>query len=133
MEDINNMQNVFITYDEYNSLKNYNLAKEIKDFKMDDFDQAVMFFDEYKKYIEPERFEIEEIRPSYVLLPRFLFLENIDILEDFVYVDNQGNKKYLNDYLKEEYKLHEEYQLTGESIKSIDSAVKELDKGGSDA
>ena len=94
----------------FDELKNpkYQIGKEIKNFKFYDenegADQTVMFFDKDYNYIDPKRFEIENILPEYVLLPKFFWIENLDKLEDFVCIDNSGNKYYLTDFFKEEPK-----------------------------
>lgn len=124
-------QHIYITFEEYNLLKNpkYNLASSINQFKLDDIDEGVMFYDEFHKFIEEERMEIENIKPKYVLLPRFIFLENIDKLEEFYYVQDNGSKKILSDYLKHDYKLIKNYSLEEESINKLEKEMKEL-KGG---
>jgi len=82
---------IFVPYKVYQELKKYKLNKGYKDFKIEDFDQGVMFFDEDQNWIDPRRFEIENIFPSYVLLPRFLWLENIDKLENFKILIEKGS------------------------------------------
>ena len=82
---------IFVSYKIYQELKKYNLNKGIKQFKIEELDQGVMSFDEDQKWIDPRRFEIENIFPSYVLLPRFIWLENIDKLENFKILMEKGS------------------------------------------
>ena len=73
------MKHVYVDYEIYQELKSdkYKLAKGISQFKIDDLDQGVMFFDENDNFIDPERLKIENIKISKVLLPRFLFFLKI--------------------------------------------------------
>jgi len=106
--------NIFIPYEIFQELKNkkYKLGQGIKQFKFsEEIDQGVMFFDENQNYIDPKRFEIENIKPSWVLLPRFFWLENLDKLEEFFAIDNQGNKWFGADLIKFDLDLIKDYQV----------------------
>ena len=83
--------NLFVPYKIYQELKKYQLTKGIKQFNIEELDEGMMFFDEDQKWIDPRRFEIENIIPSYVLLPRFIWLENIDKLEQFKLLIENGS------------------------------------------
>lgn len=78
-------ETTYIPYEIYQELKDkrYKLDKGIKEFNIEDLDQAVIFFDSDHKYIDPSRFEFERIIPSYVLIPRFLWFNNYDKLLNF--------------------------------------------------
>jgi len=69
---------VFLEYKDYKILKSIiNKYKHILKIKPDYLDQGVMFFDQDAKYIEKERFEIENIIPAFILLPKFFWEENL--------------------------------------------------------
>jgi len=131
---IDDLQNVYVPYQEYLDIikDEYHLGRNIKGFKSEELPNSVLFYDEDHKYIDDERFEVENIIPKYVLLPRFLFLENIDIFEHFVTVDNSGNKKYISDYLAIEKKLinEESEQINFELIQK---EMEKLHKGEENA
>jgi len=124
------MKHVFVDYEIYQELKNekYKLARGIGQFKIEDLDQGVMFFDKNLNFIEPERLKIENIEINKVLLPRFLFLQNIDKLEDFMYINNEGNKITFLDLFKDEEKNIEKYGLNQEQEKKIDELLNSLTK-----
>ena len=107
-----NKSNIYIPYEIYQELKNkkYKLSQGIKQFNFqEDIDNGVMFFDEDDNFIDPRRFDIEDIKPSFVLLPRFFWLENLDKLEEFFAVDDQGNKWYGADLIKNDFNLIKNY------------------------
>jgi len=101
---------IYITYETFNLLKRINLAKGINQFNMDQIEDCVMFFDENHNWIDPQRLKIEDVRIYYVLLPRFIWLENLDKLEDFLLVDNDGNKITVIDYIKIEEESIKRYK-----------------------
>jgi len=107
-----------VPYQVFLELKNkkYNLDKDfnnrkIKEFDLENLDEGVMFFDEELNYIDPKRFEMEDIKVSYVLLPRFIWLNNLSKLEDFTVLDNNLNKINLINFLKIEEEYIENYGL----------------------
>ena len=111
---------IFVPYKIYQELKKYNLNKGIKQFKIEELDQGVMFFDEDLKWIDPRRFEIENIFPSHVLLPRFIWLENIDKLEQFKILIEKGSNFDLLTY-EDFIKFDEE--VINESKKRFDEGA----------
>ena len=122
------MKHVYVDCEIYQELKSdkYKLAKGISQFKIDDLDQGVMFFDENDNFIDPERLKIENIKISKVLLPRFLFLENIDKLESFFILNKDGNKISFIDLFKEEEANIEQYGLKEHQEKSINQIIENL-------
>jgi len=122
------MKHVYVDYEIYQELKSdkYKLAKGISQFKIDDLDQGVMFFDENDNFIDLERLKIENIKISKVLLPRFLFLENIDKLESFFILNRDGNKISFIDLFKEEEANIEQYGLKEHQEKSINQIIENL-------
>jgi superfamily II DNA or RNA helicase len=71
-----------ITFQEWNTLKQYgNLTKGFKQFPVEELDDIVVFYDENKQYIDYlARKEIENIIPSYVLVPRFFWDQHLESL-----------------------------------------------------
>ena len=94
--DIPNM----ITFNEWQFLKQYaQLTKGFKGFSEEELDEAVVFYDHDKNYLDYlERKEIEEITPGYVLLPRFFWETHEDTIPDQFSptIDLQGRLQDLN-------------------------------------
>ena len=118
------MRHVLVDLEIYEEIKKINLAKGVNQFKMDDFDQCVLFYDIDMKLIDPERLKIENIEISKVLLPRFLLIENMDKLEDFRYTDDKGNQITYLDLIKDEEENIKKYGLKDEQEKIINEILK---------
>jgi len=103
---------VFIKYEIYQELKNpkYKLNQGWK-FKIEDLDEGVMYFDENQVYIDPKRLEIEDITIGWVLLPRFFWEENMLKLEEFIAMDNQGNKYEFVDFIRNIQEIEKRYEV----------------------
>jgi len=73
-----------ITFNEWQFLKQYaNLTKGFKGFSEEELDQAVVFYDNQKNYLDYlERKEIENITPEFVLLPRFFWETHKETIPD---------------------------------------------------
>jgi len=73
-----------VTYNEWQFLKQFcNLTKGYTQFSEEELDEIVVFFDEKKDYLDYlERKEIENITPSFVLLPRFFWETHKDTIPD---------------------------------------------------
>ena len=96
------MLTTYIPYEIFKKLQKIKI-KGIKQFKWEEESRnCVMYFDQ-NGYIDPKRFEIENIIPTHVLLPRFFWLENLDILEEFIAIDNRGHKWFGSDLIKVEF------------------------------
>ena len=120
-----NKNNIYIPHEIFQDLKNkkYKLGQGFKQFDfIDEINKGVMFFDD-EGYIDPKRFEIENITPKYVLLPRFFWLENLDKLEEFISVDNQGNKWYGSELIKQDFDLIKKYQIKDKSQKNYEVLI----------
>ncbi len=122
------MRHVLVDLEIYEEIKKINLAKGVNQFKMDDFDQCVLFYDIDMKLIDPERLKIENIEISKVLLPRFLLIENMDKLEDFRYTDDKGNQITYIDLIKDEEENIKKYGLKDEQEKIINGILKNFEK-----
>ena len=108
MKLYNPMDHIYVDYQIYQELKNpeYKLDKGIKEFSIqNDFEEAVMFFDKDHKYIDPERFEFEDIKIHKVLLPRFIWTEFYDHLINFKAMLNNQNIITFADIIKLEEEL----------------------------
>ena len=118
---------IYIKYEIYQELKNpkYKINQGYK-FKPEDLDQGVMYFDENEEYIDPKRFEIENIIPKYVLLPRFFWDENMIKLENFIAMDNQGNKYEFVDFVKKINDNDKNYIISQDQEKIIDNILSDL-------
>ena len=118
---------IYIKYEIYQELKNskYKINQGYK-FKPEDLDQGVMYFDENEEYIDPKRFEIENIIPSYVLLPRFFWDENMIKLENFIAMDNQGNKYEFVDFVKKINENDKNYMITQDQENKINTILSDL-------
>jgi len=107
------MKHIFVDYLIYNEIKNhkYGLDKGISNFKINELDEGVIFFDEDNKYIDPKRFEFENIKVNKVLIPRFIWEEFYDKLNNFRVLDikNSKNIEFL-DFFKEEISLKKQYK-----------------------
>ena len=109
------MDHVYIDYLVYYELKNskYRLNKGFRNFTdIHELDQGVIFFDSNHEFIDPKRFEFENIIPEKVLIPRFLWEEFKDKLKDFRVLDPKNNKlieysyfERLEAQLKNNYKI----------------------------
>jgi len=73
-----------ITYNEWQFLKQFaSLTKGFKGFLEEELDEAVVFYDEEKNYLDYlERKKIENIIPAFVLLPRFFWETHKDTIPD---------------------------------------------------
>ena len=124
------MDHVLIDIELYKEIKKdkYKLTQGIGQFKITDLDQGVMFFDKELNLIDPERLKIENIEINKVLLPRFLFLQNIEKLEELNYIDNQGNRiNFMNLFINEEKNI-KEYGLNNKQEKKIEDLLNSLEK-----
>ncbi len=76
-----------ITFQQWQTLKQYgNITRGVHNFSPEDLDQLVVFFDNKMEYIDYlERVKVENITPGFVLLPRFFWEHQRDLLpEDFL-------------------------------------------------
>jgi superfamily II DNA or RNA helicase len=69
-----------ITFDEWLYLKHYGqITKGYEKFTPEELDESVVFYDENRDYLDYlERKQIEDIRPEYVLVPRFFWEINLE-------------------------------------------------------
>jgi superfamily II DNA or RNA helicase len=93
-----------ITFNEWQFLKQTaNLTKGYDKFAPEELDQAVVFYDGNKDYLDYlERKEIEDIIPEYVLLPKFFWEIHQENVKDEFYpeLDVSGRLKELEDHYK---------------------------------
>jgi superfamily II DNA or RNA helicase len=88
----------------YDILTRGDISKGIKDFGSDEVTNLVNFYDENLKYLDMEKIsEFEDITPTWVLVPKFFWLENAEKLKDLNAYLNLGPK------LKQFEKLPENY------------------------
>jgi len=108
------MKHIIVPYGIYQELKNseYKLDKGITEFNIQEqFDEGVIFFDKDKKYINQEKFEFEDIEISEVMLPRFIWQENLDKLNSFRRLCTIDKNLYeFIDFISEDEKLLKEYK-----------------------
>jgi len=119
------MKHVLIDYYIYEMLKNnFNLAKGYSQFKNEDMDQGMMFFDENMNFIDQDRLKIENIEIHKVLLPRFLFLQNLDKLENLRV--GEHNEIGFTDFFKDEEDNINKYKINDNQKQRLNEIRKFL-------
>ena len=125
-------KHLIVDFEIFKELKNskYKLDQEIREFKIEnEFEEAVIFFDENMNYIDPERFEFEDIKVDKVLLPRFIWKVNMDKLENFRCLVSKNNisKNYsLIDFISQEEKQKDLYKINDFTPKTFKITSTEL-------